>query len=49
VLQEKLKMIKLAPKDWHLLDVINFLGKIQALKERVSELNAKGEEAELSE
>jgi hypothetical protein len=49
VLKEKLKMIKGALKDWHAAHAQNLPSKIDSLKERLSALDAKGEEEALSE
>jgi len=48
ILQEKLKRIKLALKEWHRLHVSNLPGRITALKERIAELDTKGEHVDLS-
>lgn len=48
VLQEKLKKIKIALKDWHRVHVRNLPSRIQALKERVAVLDKKGEQDVLS-
>jgi hypothetical protein len=48
ILQEKLKWIKMALKEWHRIHVSNLPGRIKALKERVADLDTKGEEEDLS-
>jgi len=48
ILQEKLKMIKMALKEWHRVHVSNLPGRIKDLKERVAELDTKGEHGDLS-
>ncbi|GAU46774.1 hypothetical protein TSUD_402850 [Trifolium subterraneum] len=49
VLKEKLKMIKLALKEWHEAHVRNIPRRIDSLKVRLSDLDSKGEEASLSD
>ncbi|XP_045791618.1 exodeoxyribonuclease-like [Trifolium pratense] len=49
VLKEKLKMIKVALKGWHQAHVQNLPSRIESLKERLSVLDQKGEEEELTE
>jgi hypothetical protein len=48
VVQEKLKQIKRALKDWHRAHTSNLHGRINTLKERVAELDKKGEQNILS-
>ncbi|PNX70138.1 cysteine-rich receptor-like protein kinase, partial [Trifolium pratense] len=48
VLKEKLKMIKAALKDWHIAHVQNLPSRIESLKDRLSVLDQKGEEEDLS-
>jgi len=47
VLREKMKLIKGALKEWHLVHANNLRGKIETLKKRQLELDDKGEEDEL--
>ncbi|MCH79554.1 cysteine-rich receptor-like protein kinase [Trifolium medium] len=47
VLKEKLKLIKSALKQWHTFHSMNVPGKIASLKERLAELDSKGEDDEL--
>ncbi|CAJ2643991.1 unnamed protein product [Trifolium pratense] len=49
VLKEKLKMIKVALRDWHLAHAQNIPSRIDSLKFRLSALDEKGEEDDLSE
>jgi len=49
VLREKLKRIKLALKEWHSVHARNISGKIEVLKNRLSELDEGGEVGELSD
>ncbi|GAU12613.1 hypothetical protein TSUD_132230 [Trifolium subterraneum] len=49
VLKEKLKLIKLALKDWHKTHTENWPSRIESLKGRLSTLDQKGEEEHLSE
>jgi len=49
VLKEKLKLIKLALKDWHASNTQNLPAKIDSLKNRQVAIDSKGEEADLSE
>ncbi|GAU48380.1 hypothetical protein TSUD_118070, partial [Trifolium subterraneum] len=49
VLKEKLKMIKMALKDWKMAHAKNFPSRIDSLKSRLSFLDQKGEEEVLSE
>ncbi|PNX78659.1 cysteine-rich receptor-like protein kinase, partial [Trifolium pratense] len=49
VLKEKLKMIKEGLKEWHKAHTQNLLGRIETLKGRLSTLDEKGEEDDLSE
>jgi len=49
VFKEKLKLIKLALKDWHASNTQNLPAKIDSLKNRQATLDSKGEEADLSE
>ncbi|MCI52595.1 endonuclease/exonuclease/phosphatase family protein, partial [Trifolium medium] len=49
MLKEKLKMIKLALKDWHLNHSQNLPSRIEYLKGRLSNLDQKGEEDNLSD
>ncbi|PNY17243.1 cysteine-rich receptor-like protein kinase [Trifolium pratense] len=48
VIKEKLKMIKVALKDWHTAHIQNLPSRIESLKERLSVLDQKGEEEDLS-
>jgi len=48
VLREKLKMIKVALKEWHAAHSKNLSGRIKSLKERQAELDGKGEVEALS-
>ena len=43
VLKEKLKMIKLALREWHQTQAQNLPAKILSLKDKISSLNLKGE------
>ncbi|MCI54935.1 cysteine-rich receptor-like protein kinase, partial [Trifolium medium] len=47
--KEKLKMIKLALKDWHTAHTQNLPSRIEYLKGQLSALDQKGEEENLSE
>lgn len=47
ILKEKLKLIKVVLKEWHITHSQNLPGKIETLKLRLSELDNKGEEAVL--
>ena len=47
MLKEKLKLINLALKKWHVSYVQNSLGRINSLKDRISELDCKGEDVVL--
>ncbi|GAU23538.1 hypothetical protein TSUD_40160, partial [Trifolium subterraneum] len=49
VLKEKLKLIKLALKEWHGSHARNLPGRLDDLKNRLSVLDSKGEEEELTE
>lgn len=49
VLKEKFKLIKVALKEWHVNHTQNLRGKITALKDRLAELDAKGEGELLSD
>ena len=49
VLKEKLKLIKVALKEWHLSHTHNLSGKIASLKERQAVIDEKGEDEDLSE
>ena len=49
VLKEKLKLIKVALKEWHLSSTHNLSGKIAYLKERQAAIDVKGEDEDLSE
>jgi len=49
VLREKLKLIKCALKEWHMVHVKNIPGRIDVLKSRLSELDVKGEDGGLLE
>ncbi|CAJ2652820.1 unnamed protein product [Trifolium pratense] len=49
VLKEKFKMIKVALKEWHTAHVQNLPGRIETLKVRLSALDEKGEEEDLSD
>jgi len=49
VLKEKLKLIKLALKEWHASNTHNLPTKIVTLKNRQAALDSKGEDVELSE
>ncbi|MCI04813.1 endonuclease/exonuclease/phosphatase family protein, partial [Trifolium medium] len=49
VLKEKFKMIKGALKEWHMNHAQNLPSRIDSLKERLSALDQKGEEEDLSE
>jgi len=49
VLREKLRLIKLALKEWHSVHAKNLPGKIVVLKQRLSELDEVGAVGELSE
>ncbi|GAU32659.1 hypothetical protein TSUD_218360 [Trifolium subterraneum] len=48
VLKEKLKMIKAALKEWHESHVQTLPSRIDSLKTRLSDLDSKGEEEDLS-
>ncbi|PNX79707.1 cysteine-rich receptor-like protein kinase, partial [Trifolium pratense] len=48
VLKEKLKMMKVALKDWHKTHVQNVPSRIETLKDRLSLLDQRGEEVDLS-
>jgi hypothetical protein len=48
-LKEKLKLIKVALKEWHLTHTHNLSGKIASLKERQAAIDGKGEEEDLTE
>lgn len=48
VLREKMKLIKNALKEWHSVYATNLPGKIEVLKNRLSELDEKGEEGGMS-
>ena len=47
VLKEKLKLIKLALKDWHQLHAKNLPARISSLKDRISTIELKGESSVL--
>ncbi|PNX65133.1 cysteine-rich receptor-like protein kinase, partial [Trifolium pratense] len=49
VLKEKFKMIKAALKEWHTAHVQNLPSRIETLKVKLSTLDEKGEEEDLSE
>ncbi|KAK2449150.1 hypothetical protein QL285_008374 [Trifolium repens] len=49
VLKEKLKMIKVALKDWHKAHAQNLPSRIETKKARLAALDLKGEEEDLSE
>ncbi|MCI40287.1 endonuclease/exonuclease/phosphatase family protein, partial [Trifolium medium] len=49
VLKEKFKLIKLALKDWHVANAQNLSSKIESLKVRLSALDSKGEEQDLTD
>ena len=49
MLREKLKLIKGALKEWHLVHAKNICGKIDSLKIRQSKLDDKGDEDGLSD
>lgn len=49
VLKEKLKLIKVVLKDWHVSNTQNLPAKIDSLKNRQAALDNKGEEEDLSE
>ncbi|CAJ2645440.1 uncharacterized protein LOC123896129 [Trifolium pratense] len=49
MLKEKLKMIKVALRDWHMAHAQNLPSRIESLKFRLSALDEKGEEDALSE
>ncbi|MCI30732.1 endonuclease/exonuclease/phosphatase family protein, partial [Trifolium medium] len=49
VLKEKLKMIKLALKEWHVAHTQNLPSRIDSLKVRLSDLEGKGEDTVLSD
>ncbi|GAU49175.1 hypothetical protein TSUD_133700 [Trifolium subterraneum] len=49
VLKEKLRMIKVALKEWHVSHTANLPGRIDSLKTRLSELDKKGEVEEVHE
>ncbi|MCH79613.1 cysteine-rich receptor-like protein kinase, partial [Trifolium medium] len=48
VLKEKLKLIKLALKEWHNSHSRNIPGKLASLKERLAALDSKGEDEDLT-
>ena len=48
LLREKLKLIKLALKEWHSVHAQNIPGRIDSLKSRLSVFDEKGEGGELS-
>jgi hypothetical protein len=48
VLQEKLKLIKSALKDWHSVHTQNIPGRIHSLKGKLSVLDDKGQDGELT-
>lgn len=47
VLKEKLKVIKVSLKEWHAKHGRNIKEKVKPTKERLNELEEKGEEATL--
>lgn len=47
MLKEKLKLIKLVVKEWHVSHVQNSPRKINSLKDRVPEFDCKGEDVVL--
>lgn len=49
MLKEKFKMMKAALKEWHADHTQNLSGKIVSLKQRLAELDGKGEVEELTE
>jgi len=49
VLKEKFKLIKRALKEWHMSHSHNLSAKISSLKDRLAELDSKGEVEELLE
>jgi hypothetical protein len=49
VVKEKLKLIKISLKDWHMTHTKNLPARIQALKSQIDMLDSKGEENVLSE
>lgn len=49
MLKEKFKLIKVALKEWHVNHTQNLRGKITSLKDRLAELDAKGEGELLSD
>ncbi|MCH84006.1 endonuclease/exonuclease/phosphatase family protein [Trifolium medium] len=49
VLKEKLKMIKVALKEWHVSHSRYILGKIDSLKARLAVLDDKGEDEVLTD
>jgi hypothetical protein len=49
VLQKKLKMIKFSLKEWHQRHTKNIEGKLSDMKNQISALDIKGEEADLQE
>lgn len=49
VLQEKLKRMKFALREWHRTHVSNLPGRIQAFKQRVDVLETKAEQLQLSD
>jgi len=48
VLREKLKLIKVALKEWHMVHAKNISGKIDSLKNRQADLDDKGDDDGLS-
>ena len=48
VLKEKLKLVKVALKEWHSVHVHNIPGRIASLKTRLSDLDGKAEEEDLT-
>jgi hypothetical protein len=42
VVKEKLKLIKIALKEWHLTHTKNLLGRIQAIKSQIDVLESRG-------
>ncbi|GAU49411.1 hypothetical protein TSUD_407260 [Trifolium subterraneum] len=48
VLKEKLKLIKVALKEWHMSHVQNLPSRIDSLKTRLSDLDSKGEDEVMS-
>jgi len=49
VLKEKLKLIKLTIKEWHISHSKNVAGKVDSLKARLSILNCKGKDEVLTD